>query len=54
LSLYRAPSGNFTKFLNKLDAALKIIDPKNCEFIICGDFNINYLTDKLKKKKDPT
>jgi hypothetical protein len=38
------------KFLNKLDTVLKTLESNNCEFIICGNFNINYLVNKLKEK----
>jgi exonuclease III len=38
------------KFLNKLETVLKTLESKNCEFITCGDFNINYLDNKLKEK----
>jgi hypothetical protein len=50
VSLYRAPTGNFMKFLNILDTVLKILYSNNSEFIICQDFNINYLVKNCKKK----
>jgi exonuclease III len=50
LTVYRAPSGNFDHFLNKLDIVLKTLLRPNFEYIICGDFNINYLTDNPNKK----
>jgi hypothetical protein len=37
-------------FLNKFDTVLKTLESTNCEFIICCDFNINYLVNKLKGK----
>ena len=45
LSLYRAPSGEFNQLLDKLDGLLKALYLPNSGYIICGDFNINYLTD---------
>jgi exonuclease III len=41
LSVYRAPSGDFDYFLNKLDSILNSLHNYKTEFIICGD--INYL-----------
>jgi hypothetical protein len=49
LSVYRAPSSNFSYFLNKLEAILNFIYQKNTSLILCGDFNVNYLTDNNKK-----
>jgi protein involved in ribonucleotide reduction len=43
LAVYRSPTANVNKFLEKLDNALFIIYNNNSEFIICGDVNINYL-----------
>ena len=42
---YRAPSGNIHKFQDLLDGALKCLHPFSLEFILCGDININYLTE---------
>jgi exonuclease III len=50
-SIYRAPSGNFNNFLQKLDNILKLYVSSNSEFIICGDFNINYLADMYRKNQ---
>jgi exonuclease III len=49
LSIYRAPSGNFSYFLNGLDAILKSLYNTNLEFIICGDINVNYLVHNNRK-----
>jgi len=50
-SVYRAPSGNFDYFLNKLDNILNSLLKHKAEFIICGDFNINYLEINNKKNQ---
>jgi hypothetical protein len=50
-SIYRAPSGNFNNFLQKSDGILKLSVSSNSEFIICGDFNINYLADTYRKNQ---
>jgi len=49
LSIYRAPSGNFTLFLNKLEVILNLLHNNNTQLIICGDININYLIENNKK-----
>jgi exonuclease III len=49
LSVYRAPSSNFSNFMLKMDEVLKSLYTLKTEFIICGDFNIDYLTDNYKK-----
>ena len=41
--VYRAQSGDFDYFLNKLDYILNFLHTYKTEFIICGDININYL-----------
>jgi hypothetical protein len=51
LSVYRVPSGNFIKFLFKMDEVLKSLYTLKIEFIICGDFNIDYLTDNYRKNQ---
>jgi endonuclease/exonuclease/phosphatase family metal-dependent hydrolase len=42
-------SGNFTNFMQKMDEALKSLYKLKTEIIICGDFNIDYITDNYKK-----
>ncbi|PNF30772.1 hypothetical protein B7P43_G06180, partial [Cryptotermes secundus] len=49
LTLYRAPSGNFNHFLNRLETILNVLHSSKVEFIICGDININYLIDSNRK-----
>jgi len=49
--VYRAPSGDFDYFLNKLDYILNSLQTYKTEFIICGDININYLETSNKKKQ---
>jgi hypothetical protein len=43
ITVYRAPTGNFDTFLQKLDNILNIHNNSKSEFIICGDVNVNYL-----------
>lgn len=47
-SVYRAPSGNF---MLKLDEVLKSLYKLKTEFIMCGDFNTDYLTDNCRKNQ---
>jgi len=49
--VYRAPSGDFDYFLNKLDYILNSLHNYKTEFIICGNININYLGTNNKKKQ---
>jgi hypothetical protein len=49
LAIYRAPSGNFNTFLRNLDVILSMWHGNGIQFLICGDFNINYL--ELSKKR---
>jgi len=48
-NIYRAPSGNFTNFLLKLENILMLFMNQNTEFINGGDININYLVDRKIK-----
>jgi len=45
ICIYIQPAENFNKFLNFLDAALKHLYKPKMEFLLCGDLNVNYLTD---------
>ena len=45
--LYRAPSGNL---LNLMEKILKLLYKPKTEFIICGDFNINYMEVSNNRK----
>jgi exonuclease III len=49
ICMYRSPSGNFYQFLKVLDTMLMSLYQPKTEFIICGDINIDYLSDSSKK-----
>jgi len=51
MTVYRAPSGNFNLFLKKLDDVLKSLYRADLKVIICGDININYLTEGDRKSQ---
>ena len=54
MAVNRAPSGNFSLFLKRLDDILKSLYRVDLKFIICGDINIDYLTEDDKKRQfDP-
>jgi hypothetical protein len=48
IAIYRAPSGNFDLFINKLDVILRKMYT-TLESIICGDINIHYLVESDRK-----
>ena len=50
-AVYRAPSGNFNMFLKRLDDILKSLYRVDLKFIICGDINIDYLTQDDRKRQ---
>jgi hypothetical protein len=51
LAVYRSPLGNFTTFLNKFEIILQKLFNKNSEFIVCGDFNIDYAIYNSKRNQ---
>jgi len=50
LCIYRS-SGNFGEFAVQLDLILKYLHKPNVELLICGDFNVNLLTDTSSAQK---
>jgi hypothetical protein len=51
MAVYRAPNANFNLFLNGLDGIIKTLCKVDLKLIICGDINIDYLTDSDKKRR---
>ena len=49
LAIYRSPWGNFNTLLTNLDLILYKFFNLNFNFIICGDINVDYLTESYKK-----
>jgi hypothetical protein len=43
LCVYKSPSGNFGKFAVQLDLILKSLYHQKLEYIICSDFDVNFL-----------
>jgi exonuclease III len=52
LSLYRAPTDDFNRFIKNLDHTLKYLYKPKAEIIICGDINTNYLIESNQKKNN--
>jgi len=51
VAIYRSPTGDVTYFLNTLEIAIDQLYNNTTNKVICGDFNINYLSDNKKKQK---
>ena len=51
ITIYRAPSGCVDTFITKLDTILEKLFSSTLDVIICGDININYLTDNARKRE---
>jgi len=51
VTAYRSPNGDVTHFLNTLKTAVDQLYNNTTNIILCGDFNINYLSDNKKKTR---
>jgi hypothetical protein len=51
MAVYRAPTGNFNSFLNRLDNIIKTLHKDDLKLIICGDINIDFLVDSDRKRQ---
>ena len=49
LCVYRSPSGNFDYFIKKMEKVLNFLHKTKTEFIITGDFNVNFLNESERK-----
>lgn len=49
ICLYRAPSGDYENFIHLLEKALEYLQKWKRECIICGDINVDYLTESNRK-----
>jgi exonuclease III len=49
--VYKRPTGNFNLFLNRLNDSIKSIYRDDLNIILCGDININYLTQNDRKRQ---
>ena len=49
ICIYRSPKGDFTHFKKQLESILSEINNTSIEYILCGDFNIDYIKDSSKK-----
>jgi exonuclease III len=51
LTIYRSPSGNFSKFMKNLEHILRLFYNSKMDFIICGDINLNFLEETIRVKQ---
>jgi hypothetical protein len=49
--LYRAPTGDFNKFIKRMDDTFKLLHKPKAEFLICGDINTDYLIEIKRKRQ---
>jgi hypothetical protein len=49
LCLCGAPDGGISQFIEQFDSTLSYLVSNKIEPIICGDININYLSENQKK-----
>jgi exonuclease III len=49
--LYRSPAGDFYQFLHLLEQALLFLYRPSTEFLVCGDFNVDYLLNTNQKQQ---
>ena len=51
MAIYRSPSGDLTSFLKQLDSILQKLYNTKYSIIICGDINVNYMTDNIQRSQ---
>jgi len=51
LAIFRSPRGDFTNFLKRLDLILQKLYNNNCNMIICGNVNVNYLIHNNRRNQ---
>jgi hypothetical protein len=51
LFIYRSPYSNYEIFLVKLEMILQQLCKSKAKVVICGDINLNYMENCLKKVK---
>ena len=51
MAVYRATTGNFNLFLNRLDDSVRSIYRANLNLILCSDINIDCLTENDRKRQ---
>jgi hypothetical protein len=51
LTIYRSPSGNFSKFMTDLEHILQLFYNPKVDLIIYGDINLNYLEETNRVKQ---
>jgi exonuclease III len=51
LCVYRVPTGNIDYFLKHLDILLNTLQNPKTDFILCGDWNINFMGTNNNKDR---
>ena len=51
ITVYRSPNGTFQSFIKRLDNIINKIYTPRVHLIMCGDININYLTESKEKQE---
>jgi hypothetical protein len=49
MTVYRSPTGVITHFLNKSETAINQLYNNTTNIMLCGEFNIDCLIDKIKQ-----
>ena len=51
MAIYRSPGGDLTNFLKQLDLILQKLYNNKYDIVICGDANVNYITDNNRRRQ---
>ena len=46
--MYRSPDGDFSTFLRSFESLIQKVQARNKRFILCGDWNINFMKERVK------
>jgi len=50
--IYRSPNGNFCIFLKNLELIIQIIQFRNKEPVLCGEWNLNFMVNSKNYKNN--
>lgn len=52
ICVYRSPDSDFDHFINRLESSLSYVQSHYtcCEVILCGDFNVNFMINSIKRE----
>jgi hypothetical protein len=46
--VYRSPDGDFSTFLRSLESVIQKVQARNKQFILCGEWKINFMHESLR------